>query len=620
MLNTRILAALEKAPATVVLLSGPELRYAWMNDLFHAMFPRIKVNDAFGTQNPHALKFRAVAERVYVTGEPARLHEIEAQLEGRPSVWFELLLSPVRDDRGEIDGVVVIGTDVTEVVEGRRALDAQAERTRESEARLSALLDRGPFSVVSFDPSGRILYAAGGRLAEFRMQVGTLLFDRYRDDPAVLSALRRAVSGDAFTSLIARPGGRIAEVHFTPMRGTDGAVDQVIAVGIDVTERQRAHDERARIQEKMLQTQKLESLGVLAGGIAHDFNNLLTVIQGNAAVALSRLRKGDPLLEPIGDIAGAAGRAADLTRQMLAYSGKGRLEIRPLDLRQHVHEISNLLRSSIPKKVSLRIDEPAQLAAIQGDPSQIHQVVMNLVINAAEAIGDRDGEVLVALGEEEIRGDGDFIGASRLPDGRYVRLTVSDTGTGMDEKVRARIFDPFFTTKATGRGLGLAAVLGIVRGHGGALRIDSAPGRGTRFEVFIPASGARAHPPKPGEPHPAQGRGTILVIDDEEQVRSATARLLATLGYDVLEARDGAEGAEIFRRNPVDAVVLDLVMPLLSGEETLALLRSIDPEVRVIFFSGYANAERLAPLQPAAVLHKPFTRQDLAAALESALT
>src|SRR5262249_31336937 len=191
------------------------------------------------------------------------------------------------------------------------------------------------------------------------------------------------------------------------------------AVGIDVTARQRAQDERERIKEKMLQTQKLESLGVLAGGIAHDFNNLLTVVQGNAAVALARLPESHPVRELIGDIAGAAHRAADLTRQMLAYSGRGRFEIRPLDLRQHVNELGNLLRSSIPKRVVLHIHEPETLPAIQGDPSQMHQVVMNLVLNAAEAIGDRDGEVVVELDEEEVKGGGDFIGTERLADGRY---------------------------------------------------------------------------------------------------------------------------------------------------------------------------------------------------------
>ena len=626
-MDRRILAALDKAPATVVLLNGPDLRYAWMNELFHKLFPRIKVDDRFGTQTPQAMQFRALAERVFETGDPAILNEVEAELpDGRGHVFFNLLLHPVSDDKGRIDGVAIIGTDVTAVVTGRRALDAQAERTRQAESRLTALLERGPFSVVSFDVAGRVLFSAGAQVAQLGLSPGETMFEHYRDDPGILAALRRAVAGETFSAMLPRPNERIGEVHFTPVRGEDGRVDQVVAVGIDVTARLRAQEERARIQEKMLQTQKLESLGVLAGGIAHDFNNLLTVIQGNAAVALARLPVGHALREPIDDIVGAAHRAADLTRQMLAYSGRGRFEIRPLDLRQHVREIGNLLRSSIPKKVSLRIDEPPYLPTVQGDPSQIHQVLMNLVLNAAEAIDQREGEVTVGLGEEEVGADGggDLVGRERLPEGRYVRLTVSDTGVGMDEKVRARIFDPFFTTKSTGRGLGLAAVLGIVRGHGGALRIDSAPGRGTKFDVLLPAAGARAYPARSGEPSAARGKGTILVIDDEEHVRVATARLLSAMGYDVLEAADGEQGAEIFRLRAgrVDAVVLDLTMPHLSGEETLALLRAIDPRVRVVFFSGFAEnelAERLDPLKPAAVLHKPFTRQQLAAALETAL-
>lgn len=598
-MDPRILDALDKAPATVVLLSGPELRYAWMNELFRKLFPRIKVGDPFGTQTREALEFRALAARVAASREPAVLHEVEVELPGRGPVWFDLLVHPVDD------GVVIVGTNVSEVVTTRRALDEQAERTRLAEERLTSLLDEGPFAIVSFDLSGHVLFSAGAQLADTRVTREKTVFEHFRDDPAALAALQRAVAGETFTALMPRPNDRVAEVHFGPLRGEDGRIDQVVAIGIDVTARQR-------LQEKMLQTQKLESLGVLAGGIAHDFNNLLTVIEGNAAVALARLPGEHPAREAIDDIAGAARRAADLTRQMLAYSGRGRLEVRPLDLRQQVREIASLLRSSIPKNVALRIDEPGSLAAVQGDPSQMHQVVMNLVLNGAEAIGDRDGEVTVALGEEDVPAGGD------LTEGRYVRLTVSDTGVGMDDKVRARIFDPFFTTKATGRGLGLAAVLGIVRSHGGAMRIDSAPGRGTRFDVLLPAAGAKTQAPRSGEPSPvARGKGTILVIDDEDGVRVATARLLSAMGYDVLQAPDGRQGADIFRGGKVDAVVLDLMMPHPSGEQTLALLRAIDPAVRVVLFSGYADVSQA--LKPAAVLHKPYTREQLAAALESAL-
>jgi two-component system cell cycle sensor histidine kinase/response regulator CckA len=630
-MDRRILAALKEAPATVVLLEGPELRYAWMNDLYLQFSPQVQVGDLFGTTTPQALQFRALAQRVFKSGEPARLHEIEVeQAETGEHFWFDLLIQPSHDESGAITAVVMIGTDVSETVKTRRALDEQAERTRRAEAQLHSILDHVPLFVITLDPAGRVAFVAG---AEVRRRggnpaevVGRNIFDLVGDDPATAAVWRRALAGETFIATITRPTGVVYETWCRPVRGEHGEMEMTIGVGIDVTERRRAQDERARIQEKMLQAQKLESLGVLAGGIAHDFNNLLTVIQGNAAVAQSRLAGDHPARELIDDILGATQRAADLTRQMLAYSGKGRIEIRPLDMRQHVREIGRLLSTSIPKKVHLRIVEPSWLPTVQADPSQMHQVLMNLVLNAAEAIGDRGGEVVVSLAEEEVGADGggDLVGPERLPEGRYVRLTVTDTGSGMDAGVRARIFDPFFTTKATGRGLGLAAVLGIVRGHGGALRIDSKPGLGTKFDVLIPAGGARANPAKSGEVPSEPGKGLVLVIDDEEHVRVATARLLASIGYDVLEAADGEHGAEIYRANAgrIDAVVLDLTMPHLSGEETLAILRAIDPDVRVVFFSGYAETDveaRIGGLNPAAVLHKPFTRQQLAIALHAAM-
>ena len=629
-MDRRILAALDKAPAVVILLEGPELRYAWFKEMYRRILPSARSGELFGSLTAQGQQFRALAQRVYESGEPARLNEVEVEVDTGDRLWFELLVHPARDEGTAISGVVIVGTDVTEMVNTRRALDEQAERTRRAEAQLHSILSHVPLFVLTLDPAGRIVFVAGAEVQrrgdDPSRLLGRNIFDVVGDDAPTAAVWRRALAGETFVATVTRPTGVVYEVWCRPVRGESGEIDMTIGVGIDVTERQRAQEERARIQEKMLQSQKLESLGVLAGGIAHDFNNLLTVIHGNASVAQARLGKDHPARELIDDVLGAAQRAGDLTRQMLAYSGKGRFEVRPVDLRQHVREIGRLLSSSIPKKVALRVVEPSFLPTVQGDPSQIHQVLMNLVLNAAEAIGDRGGEVVISLGEEEIGADGggDLVGRERLPEGRYVRLTVADTGSGMEANVRARIFDPFFTTKSTGRGLGLAAVLGIVRSHGGALRIDSKPGLGTKFDVLLPSAGARAHPPRSGDVPSEPGKGLILVIDDEEHVRVATARLLASIGYDVLEAADGEHGAEIFRASPgrIDAVVLDLTMPHLSGEETLALLRAIDPDVRVVFFSGYAESDmaaRIGPLNPAAVLHKPFTRQQLTAALHAAL-
>jgi signal transduction histidine kinase len=588
----------------------------------------VRVGEEFGSQTEQALRFRELAFQVMHSGQQVQLRELPVGLASGGTVHMDLLLHPLRNERGELDGVILIGTDVTSSVEARRALDAQSERAHRAEVQLSTIVERGPFFVVTLDPTGRMIYIGGGEVRKRGEDparlIGRNALELYKDDAGTMAALRRALAGESFSTLVDRPGVTY-EVHYSPVRDASGALEMIVGVGVDVSRRMRAEEERARIHDKMLQTQKLESLGVLAGGIAHDFNNLLTVIQGNAQVALARLDEKDPVRDPIDDILKAAMRASELTRQMLAYSGKGRFQIGPLDLRHQVAEIGNLLRTSIPKKVSLRLEQPSYLPAVQGDASQLQQVLMNLVLNAAEAMGASEGEVTVRLGEEDVGADGggDLIGRERLPEGRYVRLTVEDSGVGMDPQIQARIFDPFFTTKATGRGLGLAAVLGIVRSHGGAIRIASAPGRGTRFEVLLPAAGAVAQSPTSSEPL-SPGNGTVLVIDDEASVRTAAGRMLSMLGYDVLEAADGEQGAEIMRlrKGDIDVVLLDVTMPRLSGEETLQLLRTIAAETPVIMFSGYAEDEvaaRLGHLRPAAVLQKPFTRQQLAAALQLAL-
>jgi two-component system cell cycle sensor histidine kinase/response regulator CckA len=623
----RILDALDQAPVAVAVLRGEELRYVYLNDQYRRLFPSLRVGDRFGLQTEQGPRFRDLTDQVIRSGQPVQLRDEAVDLPHSGRGYLDVLIHPLRDRHGVADGVILIGNDVTAAVLARRALEEQTERTSRAEAQLRTVLQRGPLFVTTFDPKGNILFAAGGQL---RMDpadlVGKNALELYADDPIALAAVRRALTGETFSALVPRPGGAVYELYYVPIHGPSRELQMVVASGVNVTRRLRAEEERARIHEKMLQRQKLESLGVLAGGIAHDFNNLLTVIQGNAAVALARVPEGHPARELIDDILKAGQRATDLTRQMLAYSGKGRFQIGPIDLRQQVSEIAALLRTSVSKKVLLRVDNPSYLPAVQGDASQLQQVIMNLVLNAAEAVGNADGEVAVRVAEEEIGGDGggDLVGRESLPPGRYVRLTVEDTGAGMDAHIVPRIFDPFFTTKTTGRGLGLAAVLGIVRSHGGALRIRSKPGEGTCFEVLLPAAGARAQPPLTADAAAQQGHGTVLVIDDESTVRTATGRMLSLLGYDVLEAPDGEQGLEIFRllNGAVDAVLLDLTMPGLSGEETLQLLRQVEPEVQVVVFSGYAEddvARRLQPLQPAAILAKPFTRQQLAAALQTAL-
>ncbi|MET0792713.1 MAG: response regulator, partial [Polyangiaceae bacterium] len=394
---------------------------------------------------------------------------------------------------------------------------------------------------------------------------------------------------------------------------------------LDLSERRQSQEERERLQAQLLQVQKLESLGVLAGGIAHDFNNLLTAILGSASAAMLSLPSESPARPDLDNVVLASRRAANLTRQLLAYSGKGHFEVRPIDLSVHVRELASLLETTIPKKVQLRLELTRDLPAVSADIAQVQQIVMNLVINGAEAIGDQRGTVLVTTGMQVI--DEFYVQSlfSRegVETGTYVYLEVHDTGCGMDEATKPRIFDPFFSTKFTGRGLGLAAVLGIVRGHKGAIKVYSSPGKGTTFKVFFPASGAS--PTRPAhEDTSFRGEGLALVIDDDQGVREAASRLLQFFGFSVLQAVDGRHGAEVFREHASEVVVviLDMTMPEMNGEETFREIRRVRADVPVILSSGYNEIEatrRFTAKGLAGFLQKPFTPKELSQKLSLAL-
>jgi PAS domain S-box-containing protein len=401
-----------------------------------------------------------------------------------------------------------------------------------------------------------------------------------------------------------------------PLRNPDGSIAKWFGTCTDI-------DDQRRSSEALREAQKLESIGLLAGGVAHDFNNLLTGILGNASLMLEIVPDGHALRALLENVVLASERAADLTRQLLAYSGKGRYFVETVDLSHLVREIASLIQSSIPKKVELRLELAENLPMVEVDPAQIRQLVMNLVINGAEAIGEnqagavtlstwfqRVDEVYLASVEFHLNG---------IEPGDYVAVRVADTGCGMEDSVRRRIFDPFYTTKFTGRGLGLAAALGIVRGHHGSIRIESAPGRGSVFEVLIPAvaGGHEPAPPAKAAIPELHGTGTILVVDDEQIVRSAAQNTLERYGYQVLLANDGRDGMRIFRkcRRKIAAVLLDMMMPVMGGEEALKELMAIAPLTPVIGSSGYSEAlamRRFGDKGLAAFLQKPYSAQALA--------
>ncbi len=396
----------------------------------------------------------------------------------------------------------------------------------------------------------------------------------------------------------------------------------------DVSERRAAEAERQRLEIHMQEAQKLESLGVLAGGIAHDFNNLLTVVLGNSRLVLEELDPDAPARRRLERIRAASEHAASLVQQMLAYSGRSRAKRVRLDLSRTVEEMLELLRASLYEKSRFEVDLSRALPPIHGDPTQIRQVILNLVTNASESLERRPGQVrlrtFATTGEASALEDG--FGAAAPPTGECVALEVSDTGSGMDSDTRSRIFEPFFTTKFDGRGLGLAAVLGIVRGHGGVIQIDSERGRGTCIRVVLPAAERELEADCEGAPvaDASLRRGRILVVDDEEAVVELAQHLLGRAGFEVIPALGGRAAVEALRGRPqeIDAVVLDLVMPDLDGIETLRALKQIRADIPVILVSGYGEqmaAERFGAHGISVFLHKPYEPEELLEKLRLAM-
>jgi PAS domain S-box-containing protein len=407
-----------------------------------------------------------------------------------------------------------------------------------------------------------------------------------------------------------------------PLLDPDGRIVKWFGTSTDIEDQRRS-------SEALRETQKLESIGLLAGGVAHDFNNLLTGILGNTSLALDELAAESRLRPLLENVMLASERAADLTRQLLAYSGKGRLFVQPKDVSSLVREISSLIQSSIPKKVRLQLELSDDLPLVEMDSAQVQQLLMNLVINGAEAIGeDRSGIVRVRTFLRDV--DRPFLSRNHFaidpaPPGRYVAIQVQDDGCGMEESVRRHIFEPFYTTKFTGRGLGLAAAQGIVRGHKGSIRIETTAGKGTTFEVLLPAGEAKRPEPLPQEARrELRGAGSILVVDDEELVRKLTSAALTHFGYKVLLASNGLDGVAVFRRRAeeISLVLLDMMMPVMGGEEALEQIRAIRPGVPVIASSGYSESvakERFGGRGVAAFLQKPYTARALADRVKQAL-
>jgi PAS domain S-box-containing protein len=405
--------------------------------------------------------------------------------------------------------------------------------------------------------------------------------------------------------------GKVLRITSDLICGENAEITGCVAIASDITE-------WSILQEMLQQSQKLEGIGLLAGGVAHDLNNLLTGILVNASLALEDAPCSiDGYLR---DVVRAGERAADLVRQLLAYAGKGRRVTRITDVPDLVRDLIPLIQAGIPRNVEIVLDFEAGVAPVEGDAAQLRQVLMNLVINGAEAVGEAAGTVRVRVRSEHLEGadvGGRYYAAERVEPGQFVAIEVSDTGGGMDEATQSRIFDPFFTTKVLGRGLGLAGTLGIVRQHRGGIRVQSAPGQGTTFKVVIPASVARpVETPESVVSSQPPVSCAVLVVDDSDIVRNVTRAALKKAGYRVTLAENGRQGVELFSQTPDEfsIVLLDLSMPKMGGAEALGQLRRLRPNAKVLIVSGHGETDvmrKFGDSSTAGFLQKPFTADRL---------
>ncbi|MDX8398345.1 MAG: PAS domain S-box protein [Mariprofundaceae bacterium] len=505
-----------------------------------------------------------------------------------------------------------------------QSADASIVAKSEEIKQLAKVLEQADELVIMTDTCGVIAYVNPA----FERVSG------YRKEEVVGKSSSMLKSGEHDSDYYARMwsvllAGKVWKQNFKN-RSKDGEsyeVTQTISPLFDEQEKihgfvavQRDVTQQLKIQQKMHHTDRVESLGVLAGGIAHDFNNLLTAILGNAALSLIKLDASSPVYDNIKKIEMASYSAADLCRQMLAYSGKGQFVVKSVNLSVLLEEMGKLIEVSIAKNIVMRYQLAESLPLIDADATQMQQIVLNLITNASEAIDGKSGAISLSTGVMHLESDYlyESIGDVTLEEGRYIYLEVSDTGCGMDAVTKKKIFDPFFTTKFTGRGLGMSAMLGIVNGHKGALRVYSELGKGTTIRILFPQSAEQSWLAEPAMmPVNLDVTGSVLIIDDEETIREVATAMLEDIGYQTRTAVDGLDGLECYRKyqHEISFVIMDMTMPRMNGEECFRALRQLNPAVKVMLSSGYNEQEatsRFSGKGLAGFIQKTYTPQDLA--------
>ena len=511
------------------------------------------------------------------------------------------------------------------------------QRLRLLEKSLAHVNDIVMITEADLNPPGpRIIFVNEASLRQTGYSAQELIgqsprvFQGPKTDRAALARIRKALeAGAAVREELVNytKDGReiIMEMDIMPVTDENGAISHYVSIGRDITRRREEETEHRRLQEQLFQSQKMDSLSVLAGGIAHDFNNILTGIVGSAELAKMSLEQGHPAHADLDNIVQATQRAAALTKELLTYAGSGKSKAEVINLNHMVTSVLVILRSQMPKSIIVRKALIPDVPNVEVDPVQVQQVMMNLCLNASEAMREQGGVLTITTDKLDL--DDATRLAMLVPPpsaGEYAAFEVRDTGCGMDTDTLAHVFEPFFSRRPDGRGLGLAVVLGIVKSHNGGLDVVSEPGQGTSFRVYLPASRKVASTPFVAQGAVPPGSQTVLFVDDEEMLRSLFQRALEHLGYRVLLAADGIEAVRKYREHAddIDLVVLDLSMPRQGGEDAFQEMRKIKPSVRVLLCCGYGEAmanAKIAPDNLVGFLPKPFALETLAQTIHSAL-
>jgi len=556
--------------------------------------------------------------------------------------WYEVIVDPLLDEHGEFTGAVRTVVDITSRRKAEQDRDSLVRALERERARLEAVLEQMPAGVILAEaPSGRVLLG--------NQQVSRILRRPQRADLNILDdaglkgfhpdgrpyqqnewpLVRSIRTGEVVTNeeieIVRGDNTRgWILVSSAPVRDHNGFVVAGVLTFQDITERKQ-------LEEQLRQSQKMEAIGRLAGGVAHDFNNLLTIIGGYGQMLLDTTDAEDPVHKDLEAIMEAANRAGSLTRQLLTVSRRQVLQPKTFELNRLILRTNRMLKRVIGEDIELVHALKSERGRIKADPGQIEQVLLNLTVNARDAM-PTGGRLTIETADVEI-GQDTIAGGETLKAGRYVLLAVSDTGTGMTPEVLKHVFEPFFTTKPRGKGtgLGLSTVYGIVTQTGGTITVDSDVGRGTVFRIYFPAAVSRAElEPEPerdrgasGQPSDKRGHETILLVEDETDVRRLTAEMLTRQGYTVLEASSGPDAIRIWEENQeqIDLVLTDVVMPRMSGQELASTLKSWRPELKIVYMSGYTDdvVARHGGIDRTVLLHKPFTSDSLIRMIRSVL-